>query len=175
MNLLDHIRNVEIVEDLYDTGHDAFTPRLVYLSEHSARKIAAAVAEAMREAGFLTFDGLGESALDWVMKQAEPPEPDAHAQQLRFPVLDDFDGSTFEAEHDQQRLGNQLRRVLQVLLVGEPLTLAEIRERTGDPEASISARIRDLRKPKFGAHTVHSLRRGDPKSGVWEYRLEARP
>ncbi len=50
-------------------------------------------------------------------------------------------------------------------------TLREISQHTGDPEASISARLRDLRKARFGAHTVNRRRRGDPTKGVFEYQL----
>jgi hypothetical protein len=82
-----------------------------------------------------------------------------------------FDGVTIVPEFDRIRLGKQLRRVLQCLLIGDWLTLAEIRHRTRDPEASISARIRDLRKPKFGGHTIDRRRRGEPSDGLWEYRL----
>lgn len=89
-----------------------------------------------------------------------------------------FDGPAFESAHDQARLTGQIQRIFQTMLaasyLGDWLTLAEIRERTGDPEASISAQLRHLRKPRFGSHTVEKRRRGDPARGLWEYRLEAR-
>jgi hypothetical protein len=50
-------------------------------------------------------------------------------------------------------------------------TLEEIRSRVGGSEAAISARLRDLRKDKFGGHIVESRRRGDGSRGLWEYRL----
>ena len=81
-----------------------------------------------------------------------------------------FDGPT--NEHDNVRLADQMLRVYQCLVVGDWLTLAEIRERTGDPEASISAQIRHLRKERFGFHTIAKRRRGGETSGLWEYRLE---
>lgn len=85
-----------------------------------------------------------------------------------------FDGETFDAEHDLSRLGRQLDRVKAALerAKGKWLTLAEISERTKDPQASISARIRDLRKEKFGGYEVERRRRGDPKLGLWEYRIK---
>lgn len=50
------------------------------------------------------------------------------------------------------------------------VTLAEIEAATGDPEASISAQIRHLRKKRFGSYIVDKRRR-DEKGGTWEYRL----
>ena len=43
-------------------------------------------------------------------------------------------------------------------------------DRTGhaDPEASISARLRDFRKHGL---SVERRRRGDPRAGLWEYRV----
>ena len=82
-----------------------------------------------------------------------------------------FDGGTYEHRFDYQRLGKQARAVFVVMRDGHWRTLHEIALATGCPEASISARLRDFRKPKFGGHQVHDRRRDDPTSGVWEYRL----
>jgi hypothetical protein len=51
---------------------------------------------------------------------------------------------------------------------GTWLTLHEISVGTGDPEASVSARLRDLRKTKFGGHEVERQNLG---GGRWVYRL----
>ena len=49
--------------------------------------------------------------------------------------------------------------------------LPELKAITGDPEASLSARIRDLRKQKHGGHHVeHRVRTGH--AVLWEYKLE---
>ena len=84
----------------------------------------------------------------------------------------DFDGKTFDKEKDGARLRRQLSVVFDVMACGEYFTLAEIAEQTGFPEASISARLRDLRKDKFGGHSVNRRRRpiGD-MFGTWEYSL----
>ena len=84
-----------------------------------------------------------------------------------------FDGATFEPEHDEARLSKQLLRVKEVMQSGGWLTLTEIAAMTGDHEQSISARLRDLRKPKFGGHTVDRRRRGEPAAGLFEYRFSA--
>ena len=178
MNLLDRIQNLEFQEVVFDTGHGAWLPRRITLTEHNAQKVALALADALEAAEFRSMEPHGEGVVDWIRKEAEPRVEVLvqHEMPLLFPLpaLDepDFDGPTIEPEHDQKRLGKQLRRVLQALIPGDRLTLAEIRERTQDPEASISARIRDLRKPKFGGHTVTAARRGDPGAGVWEYWME---
>ena len=87
----------------------------------------------------------------------------------------DFDGPAYRPEHDRDRLTGQLRRIVDVMKDGEWRTLGEIREMTGDPEASISAQLRHLRKPRFGSHTVLKRRRGDPKKGTWEMKLMLTP
>ena len=91
-----------------------------------------------------------------------------------------FDGPVYEQAKDLARLTGQIRRVYQILLIGHWLTLEEIAERTrreenwrGDPEASISAQIRHLRKARFGGHTIAKRRRDRATSGLWEYRLES--
>ena len=82
-----------------------------------------------------------------------------------------FDGATYEAEHDHARLTKQAKRVFDVLLCGEWLTIAEIAERTGDMHQSVSARIRDFRKDKFGGYRVDRRRRGQAAKGIHEYQL----
>ncbi len=85
----------------------------------------------------------------------------------------DFDGETYEAEHDEDRLGTLLTEVKTLMADGVWRTLAEIQAQVGrGSEAGISARLRDLRKEKFGSCTVERRRRGDPKEGLFEYRLE---
>lgn len=96
-----------------------------------------------------------------------------------------FDGVTYDLEHDQKRLTGQLKAVYEAMLRERYpytgwYTLAEIQWyvqvitdfKRKPSEASISARLRDLRKEKFGGHTVNKRHRGDPKRGLWEYQLE---
>jgi hypothetical protein len=96
---------------------------------------------------------------------------------FEVPVADiagpSFDGATYQADRDKARLGAQLRRVAAVMAMGHWLTLEEIQTRTGDPQASISARIRDLRKLRYGGRDVEHRRRHG--AGLWEYRLVVRP
>ena len=84
-----------------------------------------------------------------------------------------FDGETYEPEHDWQRLNTALSRVFGVLSDGKWYTLSEIARVAQTSEAGASARIRDLRKEKFGSYDVLSSRDTNrPKSGLWHYRLD---
>ena len=83
-----------------------------------------------------------------------------------------FDGPTFESEFDAERLGKQSRRVFDVVKDGHWRTLEEIGEATGDRStASISARLRDFRKPQFGSFTVNRRARGERSNGLFEYQV----
>ncbi len=80
----------------------------------------------------------------------------------------DFDGKTYEPSLDKPRLNRQLQSVFDVVKSGQWLSLEEISTRTRFPQASVSARLRDLRKERFGAYTVQRRR---VSGGLFEYRL----
>jgi hypothetical protein len=71
---------------------------------------------------------------------------------------------------DNERLWRQLRRVYNAMADCRWRTLAQLEALTGDPQASISARLRDLRKPRFGANTVER-ERVHADRGLYAYRL----
>jgi len=79
------------------------------------------------------------------------------------PVL----GETFDPAEDEERLGAQFLRVRAVMDLGAWRTLQEVSVETGDPEASVSARIRDLRR---AGYEVQRRRRGEAARGIHEYR-----
>jgi hypothetical protein len=79
-----------------------------------------------------------------------------------------FDGITYEPTLDQDRLASQLERVAALMADGRWRTLDEIVAECGGTAASISARLRDFRKVRFGAHQVDRRRIGH---GLFEYRL----
>jgi hypothetical protein len=83
-----------------------------------------------------------------------------------------FGGETFDPERDGERLSRQLHEVRMFMLSrkGQWFSLCEISGALGFPEASISARLRDLRKKKFGRWAVEARRR-DGLRATWEYRL----
>jgi hypothetical protein len=79
-----------------------------------------------------------------------------------------FGGETFEPARDGSRLANQLADVRAYMSDGAWHTLAEIEEATGHPQASISSRLRDLRKRPNGGHTID---REYVCRGLHRYRL----
>lgn len=81
------------------------------------------------------------------------------------------DGGTFDPYQDEDRLNAQMRRVFAVMRDGGWRTLAELSSETGDPEASVSARLRDLRKGRFGGLVVERRRVMD-SDGLFEYRVQ---
>ena len=85
-------------------------------------------------------------------------------------LFGDRDGATYERELDLDRLNTQAATVWKVMRDGQWHTLSGIAKATGYPEASISARLRDLRKKRFGSHVVERERdTTDP--GLFYYRL----
>lgn len=82
-----------------------------------------------------------------------------------------FDGSTYEAQHDQARLSSLLDNVRNLMLDGRFRTLAAITRIVGGTEASVSARLRDLRKSRFGSYTVERRAVEARKRGLFEYRV----
>lgn len=81
-----------------------------------------------------------------------------------------FDGPTFDQEQDGGRLSGQLERVRLLMADGAWRTLAEIAEAVGGSEAGVSARLRDLRKQRFGGRTVERKR---IDGGLWAYAVAA--
>jgi hypothetical protein len=86
-------------------------------------------------------------------------------QDVDFPHRD---GATYQHARDGQRLHSQHHRVLAILRDGREHTLSELHQLTGDPEASVSARIRDLRKARFGSYRIE---RTYVRRGLHTYRL----
>lgn len=79
-----------------------------------------------------------------------------------------FNGADYVPDRDDPRLSKQIYRVWNAMYDEKWKTLWEISLLTGDPEASISAQLRHLRKKRFGSHTVERRHIGN---GLYEYRL----
>ena len=79
-----------------------------------------------------------------------------------------FDGKTFSPERDGARLGAQLEAVRSYMLGHGWVTLGQIVAAVGGSAPGVSARLRDLRKPRFGGYTVERRYVAD---GLWEYRV----
>ena len=82
-----------------------------------------------------------------------------------------FNGPDYDPSFDHARLTGQIKRIFRTMSDARWRTLGEIAAITSDPQASISAQLRHLRKVRFGGHIVEKQRRGNPGSGLWEYRL----
>jgi hypothetical protein len=83
-----------------------------------------------------------------------------------------FDGSTYDPILDEKRLITLFDKVKKLMLDGRWRTLSEIHKAIcAGSEASISARLRDLRKPRFGGFDVQRRRRDKAGSGIFEYRV----
>lgn len=91
-------------------------------------------------------------------------------EQHLTPERDDrhFDGATFQHPLDSRRLSKQFERVRDLMADGRWRTLGEIADTLALPEASVSARLRDLRKPQFGGFLVENER---VAGGLWRYRV----
>ncbi len=79
-----------------------------------------------------------------------------------------FSPPTFDPRHDAARISTQLAKVRDLMADGQWRTLREISDATGAPEASASARWRDLKKLGY---TTQRERVGDPARGLWRYRV----
>jgi len=80
----------------------------------------------------------------------------------------EFGGDTYDRTRDRTRLSAQYQRVFDLMRDGQARTLEQIERTTGDSSASVSARLRDMRKPAFGGHTVERKHLG---AGLFAYRL----
>lgn len=83
-------------------------------------------------------------------------------------ILGDRDGQTFDRARDGVRLNAQAQAVFSYMSHGQWRTLADISAATGAPEASVSARLRDLKKPHLGGYTIEKRYIAN---GLWQYRL----
>lgn len=79
-----------------------------------------------------------------------------------------FSGFTFDEARDGPRLNRQCQTVFDLMQDRKWRTLREISRACNEPEASVSARLRDLRKTRFGSYDVQ---RRHVAAGVWEYRV----
>ena len=82
-----------------------------------------------------------------------------------------FDGSDYDHSRDTLRLTGQIHRVRECMRDGRWRSLREIAAITGDPEASVSAQLRHLRKARFGGHVVEKSHMGE---GLYVYRMDSK-
>lgn len=82
-----------------------------------------------------------------------------------------FDGTTFSLDRDGKRLGDQYLRVFGLMRDGLWRSLADISSTTKDPVTSVSARLRDMRKERFGGFEV---KRRHVSNGLYQYQLNVK-
>lgn len=89
-----------------------------------------------------------------------------------------FGGETYNEQRDGERLTSQLDAVRHILSDGQVWTLYAIAtqaelilgRRVSTP--GVSARIRDLRKEKFGGLNIEKLSPTTTAPGVWRYQMK---
>ena len=79
-----------------------------------------------------------------------------------------FDGATYDHRFDYERLQGQLKAVFDLMSDQRWRTLSDIGTAVEGSEASLSARLRDLRKQKYGAHQIQ---RESVGGGLFRYRM----
>ena len=79
-----------------------------------------------------------------------------------------FDGADYQPLRDDPRLNTQYKRIFRLMRDGVARTLSQIAKDTGDPEASVSAQLRHMRKERFGWHFVKREYLGN---GLYSYAL----
>jgi hypothetical protein len=79
-----------------------------------------------------------------------------------------FDGKTYDPALDEDRLATALGRIYDAMRDNGWWTLTQLAQVGRCTEAAASARIRDLRKIRFGSHHIEHVR---VRGGLWRYRL----
>lgn len=89
---------------------------------------------------------------------------------MKHPTFDwtKFGGATYSPKRDGARLSRALQTVCETMKDGHWHTLPELANKAGCSVQGASARVRDLRKDRFGAHTVDREYVG---GGSWRYRM----
>lgn len=84
----------------------------------------------------------------------------------------DFRGATYDPSRDCARLNKQMADVWLYVGNGEWWTLSLLEKVTGHPQASISARLRDMRRDDFHRRIgrVVEVEHQFVKRGLWKYR-----
>lgn len=79
-----------------------------------------------------------------------------------------FDGDDYNHKRDCARLSGQILDIYNHMQKHGWQTLDQIARATDHPHASVSAQLRNLRKDRFGGHTIE---RRHIENGLYQYRL----
>ena len=88
--------------------------------------------------------------------------------QQQFKFERDWRNKPVVSEIDGVKLKGKMLLLFEMMKSGQWVTSEPVMRRIDCKEAAATARIRDLRKPQYGGHTVNTELRG----GVWHYQLE---
>lgn len=86
-------------------------------------------------------------------------------------ILGDRDGTVYDPLKDRKRLNKQAQATYNLMADGKWRTLTEMAAALGYPEASLSARLRDFRKSRFGGYSVNRKR---IEGGLYAYQLDVK-
>lgn len=103
---------------------------------------------------------------------------EAHSPRLEHRPPREFHGVTYVASRDRQRLVGLMDRVHTALKEGRKWSLSELKQTCGGGEASISARLRNLKDVRWGGNyegkvrvreTGHDIEKEYVGNGLWLY------
>ena len=84
----------------------------------------------------------------------------------------DFSGEGYSEPRDKYRLGKQAVKVYNYMHNNGWKSLNAIANATGEPSPSISAQLRNFRKPSFQpVDAIYEVEKRYVSKGVWEYKL----
>lgn len=83
-----------------------------------------------------------------------------------------FDGHNEQEASQDTRLVSQLERVYRLMCNGTGWTLEDLSLAANAPTSSVSSRIRDLRKPRFGGNIIQRVHE---HGGIYTYWLVGEP
>jgi hypothetical protein len=117
-----------------------------------------------------TIDAEGDTPTSgFLFNQPEQAAID-HAKEVLGVKTVSFDGASV-LQIDAPRLSLQIAKVFELMSDGQYRTLRQIANAAECLETSASARLRDLRKVRFGSHTVEARQVEGVRPLTYEYRL----
>lgn len=85
------------------------------------------------------------------------------------------DGKLSRNQIYSDQYGRSLKnQILLSLAGGRWVSPGQIAQMTGAPARSVTARLRDLRKDRFGGYIIIIRRCKNRRDGLWEYRIESK-
>lgn len=94
---------------------------------------------------------------------------ETYMQEVADATGEGFDGAVYDPALDDDRLHRQLGRVWNAMADGQWHTIEALATVTGDPENSVSAQLRHLRKTRHGSWIIDKERL--TSNGLYAYRM----